>query len=130
VDPSSGNHPALPTGKVGTSWTIENIFEWVVKGILALAIFFIGNEYRDIKAKLDKAEDRIEVLEKHKVADEAKDVTKGVSDLKAEVRAVSDRLIRIETTLGHVRESVRNKPVRIGGSILTPTPIPPGGSPH
>jgi predicted nuclease with TOPRIM domain len=129
VDPSSGAHPALPERKVGPGWTLEDIFGWIIKGVLALAIFFIGNEYRDIKAKLDKAEDRIETLEKHNVANEAKDVTSGFTRLEGEVRAVSDRLIRIETTLGHVKERI-DKPVRIGGSIMTPTPIPPGGSPH
>lgn len=96
---------------------------------MGLAVWFIGAEYQDIKDDLKKAKDRIVVLEKQKVADEAKDVTKGLEDLESEVRAVSDRLIRIETTLGHVRARI-DKPVRSGGGFLSPMPLPADGSPH
>lgn len=140
---SSGLHPSAT---VGTSWTFQDIFEWIIKGVLGLAVFFVGAEYNSIKERLEKTEDKLSVLERvnadkrldtaeetlklleqYKVVDETRDLTDTVSRIETEVRDVNYKLIAIETRLGEVKDTLRDTltipGIRVGGTgFIAPGP--------
>jgi hypothetical protein len=95
LNPSASDSGLQPAAQVQSTWDVNEIAGWIIKSLLALALFFVGAEYSAIKTRTASLEAKVIALELHLAEAKGRNLASTVDRLEDKVDRIEQHLLSL-----------------------------------